>query len=127
MTPDAFDAYCLAKPGTSASYPFGPEVRVYKVLDKMFATLFVSRVVPSVNLKAPPEMAIALRESHAAITPGYHMNKQHWNTILLDGSVPMDVLEQLVDVSYGLVARGLKKADRERLGLAERPKSRQTP
>ncbi|HEY9722692.1 MAG TPA: MmcQ/YjbR family DNA-binding protein [Oscillatoriaceae cyanobacterium] len=117
MTPDEFRSYCLAKPLTSASTPFGPEVLVFKVADKMFATLGASEGKPAVNLKAPPEMSVALREEHAAITPGYHMNKRHWNTITLDGRVPPELLRHLIDLSYGLVARSLKKADREALGL----------
>lgn len=117
MSPDEFHAYCLSKPATSVSTPFGPEVRVFKLADKMFATLGGRDGVPSVNLKAPPEMNDALRESHAAITPGYHMNKRHWNTVTLDGRVPPALLRQLVDLSYALVARSLKKAEREALGV----------
>ncbi len=86
---------------------------VYKVGGKMFALAAPGNTPLTVNLKCDPARAIALRDEFPAITPGYHMNKEHWNTVKLDGSVPPDVVMGLVDHSYQLVLRALKKTDRE--------------
>lgn len=114
-------AHCLAKPGTSEDKPFGPDVLVMRVADKMFA-LFDAQppaddTPTTINLKCDPELAVILRETYAAVQPGYHMNKRHWNTITLDGSIPDDEVLEMIDESYRLVARGLKKAQRQALGL----------
>ena len=70
------------------------------------------------NLKCDPEYAIELREKYdGTITPGYHMNKKHWNTVILDGTIPVNELERMIDRSYGLVVKGLKKAERQALEL----------
>lgn len=111
-------AYCLDKPGTEETYPFGEETAVYKVMGKMFALMPVD--LPdgepqTISLKCDPELAEILRQTYPAVTPGYHMNKRHWNTITCDGSVPPDELFEWIDNSYRLVVKGLKKADRERL------------
>ena len=113
MNIEGFRNYCLAKPGTSEETPFGPETLVFKVMGKVFALTDLERFT-SVNLKCDPERAVELREEHAAITPGYHMNKQHWNTVAADGSVKEDLLRELIDHSYQLVVGGLpKKAQAE--------------
>lgn len=106
--------YALTKPGTSRRYPFDPHLPVLFVGEKMFALLGHTDDVESVNLKGEPEQNWVLRKQYPGIIfPGYHMNKRHWNTVLLNGSVPEDILEQLVDESYLLVWRGLTKTERE--------------
>lgn len=115
--------YALSKPGAVPTQPFGPDVLVIKVMDKMFA--LTRRDGASFNLKCDPERAIALREAHPAITPGWHMNKRHWNTVTLDGSLSREQLQQMIDHSYDLVVRSLKKAERERLAaIASSPEGR---
>ena len=110
-------ALLLSKPEALEDYPFGPEVAVFKVAGKMFATLSPSRPYPQMNLKCQPDQAQALRDIFPAVIPGYHMNKRHWNTLILDGSIPDGEVERMIDHSYALVVQSLKKADRNRLEL----------
>jgi predicted DNA-binding protein (MmcQ/YjbR family) len=109
-------AECLARPGAVEDYPFGDEVAVFKVAGSVFAMVMLAATPANVTLKCDPDRAIALRERYAAITPGYHTNKRHWNTIVLDGSVPDDELLELIDHSYQLVVGRLTKAQRSTLG-----------
>jgi predicted DNA-binding protein (MmcQ/YjbR family) len=111
---EAYREYCIAKPGVTEGTPFGPSVLVFKVMNKMFALCDIDQY-SYVNLKCDPERAIQLREQFPGITPGYHMNKQQWNSVSTDGSIPDDLFKELIDHSYELVAAGLKKADREAL------------
>ncbi len=104
--------YLLARPEAELDYPFGPDVAVFKVCKKMFATLGEEEGVARVNLKCDPDEAQALRDLFASVLPGYHMNKVHWNTVILDGTVPRGEVERMMDNSYALVVRGLRKADR---------------
>ncbi|MEM9280708.1 MAG: MmcQ/YjbR family DNA-binding protein [Verrucomicrobiota bacterium] len=106
----------LDRPETTESFPFGPEAAVYKVADKVFAIFIPDEVPPRLNLKCDPDRAIELRATHDAIIPGYHMNKRHWNTVELDGSVDDKLVIELIDHSYALVVAGLPKKVRERLG-----------
>ncbi|BDS08102.1 hypothetical protein NT6N_31420 [Oceaniferula spumae] len=115
MTLPDFIDYCLAKPGTEETTPFGPEVLVYKVCGKMFALCNPDDVPPEANLKCDPDRAIELRDEYEAVRPGYHMNKRHWNTVTFDGTMSDDLLRDLIDHSYELVVNGLKKADRDTL------------
>jgi predicted DNA-binding protein (MmcQ/YjbR family) len=105
---ESFRAYCLSRKGVTEELPFGPDTLVFKVMGKMFALTDITDFA-SINLKADPEKAIELRERYEAVIPGYHMNKKHWNTILLDGSVPEKLIKAWVDDSYELVAAGLTK------------------
>jgi predicted DNA-binding protein (MmcQ/YjbR family) len=107
--------YCLQNSGATAGYPFGEGVLVIKALDKMFALVFEDSDPLRMNLKCDPEDAQALRTQYPAIIPGYHMNKEHWNTLILDGSLPADLVFELIDHSYDLVVRGMKKKDRDKL------------
>ncbi|MCU0750701.1 MAG: MmcQ/YjbR family DNA-binding protein [Akkermansiaceae bacterium] len=109
--PDAI-AHFLSKPGAEETTPFGPDVLVYKVGGKMFALTAPDDFPASINLKCDPERSIELRETWKAITPGYHMNKKHWNTLLLDGSVPTKLIRELIDHSYDLVVKSLPKNKR---------------
>lgn len=88
--------------------PFGEETLVFKVMGKMFALTDITEF-SSINLKSDPDKAVELRERYEAIIPGYHMNKKHWNTVLLDGSLPERLILSLVDDSYVLVVAGLTK------------------
>ncbi len=106
----------LAVPGATEETPFGPEVLVYKVYGKMFATLVVDEAgTASMNLKCDPDRALELRDEHRAIIPGYHMNKRHWNTLLLDGTLPPALVRALIAHSRALVVAGLPKKIREQL------------
>ena len=111
--------YALAKPGAEPSFPFGPEVLVIKVMGKIFALTRRQEPHAIFNLKCDPTSALALRANFPAIKPGYHMNKQHWNTVELDGSLQFDELQRLIDHSYDLVTKSLTKAMRERLSIID--------
>lgn len=102
--PDVIE-YFLGKPGAEETTPFGPDVLVYKVGGKMFGLTSPDDFPASINLKCDPDRALLLRDQYPAITPGYHMNKKHWNTIVLDGSVPSSLLRELIDHSYELVKK----------------------
>jgi predicted DNA-binding protein (MmcQ/YjbR family) len=106
---------CGAKPGASEDYPFGDGVLVFKVAGRMFALVALGEPPGSVSLKCDPHLAAALRARYAAITPGYHLNKQHWNTVTLDGSVPGEELAELIDHSYERVVARLTRAQRNGL------------
>lgn len=109
--------YFLTKPQSEECYPFGPDVAVYKVKGKMFATCGVHNELPAINLKCDPNEARALRDIFESVIPGYHMNKQHWNTIYLDGSVPQGELERMIDNSYLLVVSKMTKKDQQSILL----------
>jgi predicted DNA-binding protein (MmcQ/YjbR family) len=109
---------CLAMPGADETFPFGPENSVFKVAGKIFAISRLDRA-PSlrVSLKCEPGLAEQLRASHAAITPGYHLNKRHWNTVDLDdGSVPDAMVRDMIEDSYDLIVSKLPKRTRQALG-----------
>lgn len=98
----------MARKGVTEEFPFGEETLVYKVMGKMFCLTGID-TFSSVNLKVDPEHGVELREQYAAVLPGYHMNKKHWITVLLDGSIPDRLVLQWVDNSYDLVVAGLTK------------------
>lgn len=109
--------YCLTRTGAVEDFPFGPEPSVMKVGGKMFA-LISEDGAASISLKCDPFEADLLRAQYEAVKPGYHLNKRHWNTVTVDGSVPEQELLDMIDQSYGLVVRSLTKAEREKLGAA---------
>ncbi|MFC0215865.1 MmcQ/YjbR family DNA-binding protein [Paenibacillus chartarius] len=110
--------YGLEFRATSLRYPFDPDLAVLYVREKMFALFGTRGGVESVNLKADPEEAWLQRETYpGSVLPGWHMNKRHWNTVLLDGTVPDEVVTAMLEESYRLVVAKLPKADREILGL----------
>jgi predicted DNA-binding protein (MmcQ/YjbR family) len=116
--------HCLMQLQSIEDFPFGPDVYVYKVVGKVFAILSEQRFeqsatqgvqpnrIASINLKCNPTEALMLRQIFPAITPGYHMNKQHWNTVLLDGSVPENEIKRMIENSYALVVKSLPKTKR---------------
>ena len=109
--------YCLSKKFVTESTPFDDVTLVFKVAGKMFALLPLDEVELSINLKCDPEKAIALRETYPAVTPGYHMNKNHWNTVFIDGTVEKKLILQWIDDSYQLVLNSLPFKTREALGI----------
>lgn len=104
--------YLLSKPQAVEDFPFDETTLVLKVCGKMFAALGINDDPLRVNLKCDPLKAELLREQYSAVSPGYHMNKRHWNTVLLDGSVPEAELWMMIDESYRLVVNGLPKSQR---------------
>lgn len=115
MTYEVLAELLLARKGAVEDYPFGPEAAVFKVAGKMFALIGLDESPLWLTLKCDPVEAGFLRDIYGAIRPGYHMNKQHWNTITLDGSVPQELLRKMVNSSYALVVKGLRRAEREQL------------
>jgi predicted DNA-binding protein (MmcQ/YjbR family) len=108
MDATAVARYCRGLKAATEGHPFGPEVLVFKVGGKVFAILDQR----SVSLKCDPAMAEALRENYAAVTAGYHLNKRHWNTVALDGSVPEDELRDWIEDSHALALASLTRAQR---------------
>jgi predicted DNA-binding protein (MmcQ/YjbR family) len=96
--------YCLSKPHATEGFPFGEDTLVFKVSGRIFALANLDGEL-SVNLKCDPQLALELREIYSSVTPGYHMNKKHWNTINLDGSVPDKEIFSWIDHSYDLITR----------------------
>ncbi|MFF2650519.1 MmcQ/YjbR family DNA-binding protein [Streptomyces sp. NPDC058045] len=118
MTPDALRAFCLSFNAAVEDFPFNPETSVFKVCGRLFALTALDAVPLTVNLKCDPEDAVRLRAEHPAIAPGWHMNKRHWNTVTLDGSLPDRLIRELVEDSYDLVVAGLPRRERLRLDRA---------
>jgi predicted DNA-binding protein (MmcQ/YjbR family) len=103
MSPDELRSLCLSMPGTSETFPFGAEVSVFKVEGKMFALSRLDGDPLQVSVKCDPPLAEQLRLTYAAIAPGYHLNKRHWNTITLDGSLEDRLVRDMVEDSWDLV------------------------
>lgn len=115
MRLDELRDHCLGQPGAAEDQPFGDDLLAFKVGGKIFALLNLADLPARVNLKCDPERAVQLRERHAAIVPGYHMNKRHWNTVYLDGRLSGGDVRALVDHSYALVLASLPKRVRTEL------------
>jgi len=109
MNIETFRTYCLQKKGVTEEFPFDEVTLVFKVMGKVFAITGLHKIPFQVNLKCDPDRAVALREYHHQITPGYHMNKKHWNTIIFEDGLPSELLVELIDHSYALVVKGLTK------------------
>ena len=116
MHADELRDWCLGRPGASEDFPFTPEHSVFKVAGKMFALSALEREPLEVSVKCEPELAVELRNSYPAIRPGYHLNKRHWNTITLDGSLPDKLVRDMIEDSYDLVVSALPKRVREEIG-----------
>jgi predicted DNA-binding protein (MmcQ/YjbR family) len=115
MTREEVLERCASLQAAVEDYPFGDGVAVFKVGDRMFALVSLGDDPGTVGLKCDPELAIALRADYPAVRPGYHLNKQHWNTVDLDGSIGDDEVRRMIDHSYELVLGGLSRAHRARL------------
>jgi predicted DNA-binding protein (MmcQ/YjbR family) len=117
MNVEEIRAYCLSKKAVEESCPFGNETLVFKLAGKIFLLLSLDEDPVRFNAKCAPEKAIELREQYTAVLPGYHMNKQHWNTVVCDGSVSKKLIYSWIDDSYGLVAAALPAKIRRELEL----------
>ncbi|MBI1342138.1 MAG: MmcQ/YjbR family DNA-binding protein [Terrimonas sp.] len=109
MNIESLREYCLSKPGVEESFPFGPETLVFKVAGKIFLLTGLDSEDLRFNVKCDPEKAIELREEFSCVLPGFHMNKKHWNTIVVDGSVSNELLKEWITHSYELVLHPKKK------------------
>jgi predicted DNA-binding protein (MmcQ/YjbR family) len=108
MNIESLREYCLSKPNAEETLPFGPDNLVYKVNGKIFLITGLDQEQLSFNVKCDPDKAIELREEFSCVLPGYHMNKKHWNTIIVDGAVSSKQLKEWIDNSYLLVAKSAK-------------------
>ncbi len=115
MTAEELRDHCLSFLGTEETFPFGPENSVFKVADKIFALSRLADYPLRVSLKCEPALAEQLRQAHAAVIPGYHLNRRHWNTVIIDGSLPAEMIGDMVEDSYDLVVSQLPRARRRAL------------
>ena len=122
MTARALRKLCLSFPGAVETFPFGPEHSVFKVEKKLFAISALRASPLRVSLKCEPELAESLRASYPdEVTPGYHMNKRHWNTVIADGGLPDEMVRDMVEDSYDLIVAAMPPAAREELGWSASP------
>lgn len=115
MNYDTLEKCLLSQKGAAKDFPFGNDVAVFKVAGKMFALVAWNDAPLRITLKCDPDKADFFRTVYEAVKPGYYMNKEHWNTITLNGSVPEEVLLGMITSSYALVVKGLRKSEREKL------------
>lgn len=116
LTPEQLKAACLDQPSAEETFPFSAELSVFKVGGKIFALSDLDASPLKISLKCVPEVAVKLRVEYPAVSAGYHLNKQHWNTVLLDGTVPDGLVREMIEDSYDLVRAKLPKAVRLTLG-----------
>ena len=114
MNIEELRTYCLSKKGVTEDLPFGPDTLVFKVLDKIFLLTGMGNPL-QFNVKCDPEKAVSLRDEFPCVKPGYHMNKKHWNTITVDGSVSEKLLNEWINHSYEQVVSGLPKSKQKEL------------
>ncbi len=114
MNIESFRNYCIHKKGVTEEFPFDEQTLVFKVMGKMFAATDID-AFESINLKCEPEKAIEIRETYSCVKPGYHMNKKHWNTIVIDGSISDKLIQEWIDDSYNLVVASLTKKMQQEL------------
>lgn len=117
MNIETFREYCISKKGVTEEFPFDADTLVFKVLGKIFALTDVESF-ESINLKCDPEKVPGLREQYSAVRPGFYMNKKHWNTVMIDGSVSDQLLKEWIDHSYNMVVKGLPKIKQQELNDA---------
>jgi predicted DNA-binding protein (MmcQ/YjbR family) len=108
--------HCLKFPGVEETFPFGPANSVFKVAGKMFALSRLDQTPLRVSLKCDPLLAEQLREAHRAVIPGYHLNKRHWNTVIIDGSLSDQMIRDMIEDSYDLIVSRLPVFRRRELG-----------
>ena len=121
MSPEELRHHCLSFSGAEETFPFGPENSVFKVAGKVFALSRLAGNPLRISLKCEPALAEQLREMHPAVIPGYHLNKRHWNTVIIDGSLSDEMIRHMVEDSYDLIVSKLPRA--RRLGLGWRSDS----
>ena len=116
LTLEQLTDFCMDFPGTNQDFPFDTKTMVFKVSGKMFTLINVEQWmqgIERINVKCTPTYALQLREEYESIVPGYHMNKKHWNTLILhEGELSKELVFQLIDGSYNLVIQGLSKKER---------------
>ena len=117
MKLEEIESIFMSKQGATKEFPFGDDTMVFKVMNKMFGLVSLKNSPLSINLKCDPNDAIAYRDIYECVKPGYHMNKKHWNTIILDGTMNEEILEEMLDDSYNLVVSKLTKKQKEKLNL----------
>jgi predicted DNA-binding protein (MmcQ/YjbR family) len=105
VTHKEVEEYLLSMPNARLDYPFGENTAVYKVNDKMFAIIQENKQPLQISLKSDPQLAVTLREKYETVMPGYHLNKKHWNTIILTGQLSWEEIKDLIRHSYNLVAK----------------------
>lgn len=115
MNPESLRDYCLALPGVTEELPFGPDTLVFKVMGKVFLLTPLDGIHFSMNIKCDPEKAEDLRARYSDVRPGFHMNKKHWNTVHINGSIPGKSLFEWVKDSYDLVVKSLTKVQKQEL------------
>jgi predicted DNA-binding protein (MmcQ/YjbR family) len=120
MTLEDILAYCQQFPEVEETFPFDETTLVIKVAGKLFALIDIESP-DSINLKCDPERALELRDLYAEVLPGYHMNKQHWNTVLLNGRLPNSLIKSMISHSYEMVVKGLPKAARTTISTLDYP------
>ena len=118
MNAKELKAACLALKGAIEDFPFGPDITVFKAGGKVFAISRLASDPLTISLKCAPELAVRLRAEHAAINPGYHLNKKHWNTLTLDGSLADKMVLEMIEDSYDLVVESLTRVQRAQLGAS---------
>lgn len=119
MRPAELRDRCLSFPGAEETFPFGPNTSVFKVDGKMFALSRLAKEPLEVSLKCEPLLAEQLRDAHPAVLPGYHLNKRHWNTVVIDGSLPDQMIKDMIEDSYDLVVSRLPSSRRRALGWVD--------
>src|SRR5438309_692059 len=120
MTSAELRGHCLSLQATEETFPFGPETSVFKVAGKIFALSGLDQTPLRVSVKCEPDLAEQLRETYAAVTPGYHLNKRHWNTVAVDGSLDDELVRDMIEDSYDLVVSRLSRARQRELGWQAR-------
>lgn len=117
MNQESLEKILLLKICSKKEFPFGDDVAVFKVKNKMFALYVFEEGIIRLNLKCDPNDAIAYRDIYECVISGYHMNKKHWNTIILDGTMEEDILKEMIVESYDLVVSKLTRKEKEELKL----------
>jgi len=115
MNVETLREYCLSKKAVTEDFPFGESTLVFRVQHKIFLLVSLDSSPLQFNAKCEPDKAIELREQYDAIQPGYHMNKKHWNTVVIDGSISTVLIKEMINDSYDLIAQSLPKKLREEL------------
>jgi predicted DNA-binding protein (MmcQ/YjbR family) len=116
MDMETIRKYCVEKKSVTESFPFGESTLVFKVSGKIFLLMGLDNVPLQFNVKCDPEKAEELREAHTSVIPAFHMNKKHWNTIILNGQISAKLIREWIDESYALVVRSLPLRERKKLG-----------
>lgn len=116
MIPNALRDHCLSFPGAEETFPFGANTSVFKVAAKMFALSQLAADELRVSVKCEPALAEQLREAHPEVMPGYHLNKRHWNTLIVNAGLPDQVIRDMIEDSYDLVVSSLPESRRRALG-----------